>query len=98
MGGCEREVKRKSGTQAVLHSLCVCVCVTDHAMLLHVMLCHVVHVGGVQQRLGRDAANIEAGSTQCTTLLDARSLCVGKGKGREREQVQSLPCVRATAC
>lgn len=51
-------------------------------MLLHVMLCHVVHVGGVEQSLGRDAANIEAGSTQCTTLLDARSLCVGKGKGK----------------
>ena len=54
------------------------------------MLCHVVHVGGVEQSLGRDAANIEAGSTQCTTLLDARSLCVGKGKGKGESNITSM--------
>ena len=35
---------------------------------------HVVVVGVVEQRLGRDAADVEAGAAQRRVLLDANSL------------------------
>lgn len=39
-----------------------------------VVLCLVIQVGVVKHRLGRDAADVQAGATECATLLDASGL------------------------
>ena len=38
------------------------------------MLGLMVHVGRMQERLGRDASNVEAGATEGAALLDASGL------------------------
>ena len=38
------------------------------------MFSFMVHVGRMKESLGGDAANVEADTTKCATLLDASSL------------------------
>ena len=49
---------------------------TNDAVLLEVVLGVLVHVRRVQQRLGRNAANVQAGAAQSPALLNAGHLRV----------------------
>ena len=67
MSHTSRSELRRDGTPRT----CV---LTNDAVLLEVVLRVLVHVAGVQQRLGWDAAHVEARATQGATLLHARNL------------------------
>ncbi len=47
---------------------------TVNATFSKVVLCHVEEMGVVEQRLGRNAADIQAGATELATLLNAHRL------------------------